>query len=382
MPRRQRKTGSIFWNGTKFWLQFYQDGRRVRVNSGSADRAVAEQVLAEKLARVTLKQPLVARAAMVRYEELRKDLVTYYQTRGTRDLPEVTGRLTHLDAFFRGVRAEQITAARITEYIAQRQAAGAQNSTVNREVSVLLRMLRLGVQHDKVARVPIIEKPKEAPPREGFVEHEAFEAIRAHLPVDLQAAVLLAFTLGWRMQSDVLGLQVRQVDLRAGELRLDVGQDKNERGRVIVLTDQLRPVLAAQIERVVALERQLGRVIPWLFPHLGVKGRHTRRALIGTAIRDFRKAWRSALKAAGYTGLLRHDLRRSGVRNMVRAGVTEGVAMKISGHRTRSVFERYNITSARDLAEAAQKMSLAIPTAITAPVAVLAGKRKTKRTRG
>jgi hypothetical protein len=78
--------------------------------------------------------------------------------------------------------------------------------------------------------------------------------------------------------------------------------------------------------------------------------------LKGERIESFRKAWKSACHPAKLPELLFHDLRRTGVRNLVRAGVPERVAMAISGHRTRSTFERYNITSERDLREAAKKL--------------------------
>jgi hypothetical protein len=82
----------------------------------------------------------------------------------------------------------------------------------------------------------------------------------------------------------------------------------------------------------------------------------------GRRIKDFGKAWieacmRAGLVTKGDDGKQRperlfHDLRQSGIRNLVRAGVPEKVAMLISGHKTRSVFERYNIVDEPDRDEA------------------------------
>jgi hypothetical protein len=115
------------------------------------------------------------------------------QASGARDLEEAGWRLKHLDRTFRWARASLITAAAITRYIVQRQSEQAANGTINREVAVLLRMLRLGLERGKVARVPIVHKPKEAAPRAGFFEADAFGAVRGHLPHDLQMAVTMAW---------------------------------------------------------------------------------------------------------------------------------------------------------------------------------------------
>ena len=76
----------------------------------------------------------------------------------------------------------------------------------------------------------------------------------------------------------------------------------------------------------------------------------------GNPIREFRKAWRTACRIAVIPGRLFHDLRRSAVRDLVRSGVSQNVAMSISGHRSPSMFERYNITDDRDQRQALQQV--------------------------
>jgi integrase len=238
----------------------------------------------------------------------------------------------------------------VDAYVVTRRRKSAAGGTMRRELGTLTKMLRLAYRNGKLARLPFFQKPKEAAPRGGVFERPQYEAVRRRLEPDLQVAVSVAYTFGWRMQSEVLTLERRHLDLEAGTLRLDPGVAKNEEGRVVYLTPGLRTVLSEQLERVRDLERSRKQIVPWLFPHLGAR-------LAGERIWDFRKVRAEACKAAGVPGAYRHDFRRTAVRNLVNAGVPERVAMTITGHKTRSVFDRYHIVSPGDLQEAARRLA-------------------------
>jgi integrase len=340
----------LYQRGRVFWLKYYVNGRPVYESSGTEKEQIARQLLNRRLGAVANGQPILPRADKVRYEEAAKALREHYTVTGARDLTEAEFRLAHLDRFFAGRKLASIGPADAEQYALARQRAKASNGTVNRELAVLGRMLRLAYEHGTLARLPILRKLAEAAPRAGFFEAERFQSVRRRLPPDLQVAVSIAHTYGWRMQSEIMPLERRQLDLEAGTLRLDPGQGKTGQPRVVVLTAELRRLLAEQVDRVRALERQRGIIVRYLFPHL--VGR--RRA--GSPRLDFRRAWRTACKAAGCPGMLRHDLRRTAVRNLTRAGVPERVAMSLTGHKTRAVFDRYNIVSEADQREAAVKL--------------------------
>jgi len=333
-----------------YWITYKNaDGQRVRENAKTTDRGIAKRIRDERVGRVARGEHLDPRRDQTAYEEAREDLLTYYRVHGTRDLGEAEGRLAHLDPYFSGRGIAKIDAGAIEEYVAHRQKAEAANATINRELATLSKMLRLAHERGKLARVPVVTKTREADPRAGFVTRQEFDSITQHLPVDLRAGALIAFTLGWR-KAEVFGLQLRNLDLVTGTVRLDPGTTKNREGRVAHLTPELKVELAAQVARVKALERKLGRVIPDLFPHLS--GRH-----IGLPVADLRKTWARATRKAGKPGVLFHDLRRSAVKGLVAAGVSEKVAMTITGHKTRSVFDRYHIVSEADLVQAAERLA-------------------------
>ncbi len=347
--------GQLYKRGARWWIKYYVNGRPVRESTGTDGKEQARRMLKGREGAAATGAPIPPRLDRISYDELADDLRTFYRTIGRRRLSEVEDRLTYLDTFFRGRRAVSIGPALVTEYVDRRQQEMTRferppsNRTINIELSLLKRMLRLASRNVKLLRVPPIDLLREAPAREGFFEAHQYEAVRRQLPEDLRAAIAIAYTYGWR-KSEILSLERRQLDLRAGTLRLDPGTTKNGEGRTVYLTPEIKGILASQVERVEGLQRKLGRIVPHLFPHL-----NGRRA--GQARRGFSKRWETVCKEAGVPGRLLHDLRRTAVRNLERAAVPRSVAMKITGHKTESVYRRYAIVSDAELRDAALKLA-------------------------
>jgi len=230
----------------------------------------------------------------------------------------------------------------INRYIEKRLTKGAANASENRELAALKRLLNLGARQTppKVDRVPYIPMLKENNVRKGFFEHGDFLALRKALPDYMQGFVTFAYKTGWRV-SEIEGLTWAQVDLANGIARLEVGETKNTEGRTVYLDEELQEVFQRQSDA----RKKRTKITPYVFTNETGNG----------PVKDFRGAWATACITAGIGKRLFHDFRRTAVRNMVRAGIPERVAMMVSGHKTRSVFDRYNIVSDTDLRLASQK---------------------------
>jgi integrase len=248
---------------------------------------------------------------------------------------------------FGAMKASKVGTAEIRKFVAAKQEQGMANATINRALALLRRAFNLAKKATppKVGTVPHVPMLKENNVRKGFFEHEPFLAVRRALPEEIRPVITFGFYTGCRKE-EILGLRWPQVDLAERVVRLEPGETKNDEARTIPLVAELHEMLVLLKE---ARDRWWPDS-PWVFSRAGER------------IRSFRGAWESACKAAGLVDAsgeperLFHDLRRTGVRNLVRAGVPEKVAMAISGHKSRSVFDRYNIVSESDLREAARKL--------------------------
>ena len=229
-------------------------------------------------------------------------------------------------------------------------------------------MLRLGFQAGKVVRLPHFPTIRYDNVRTGFFERAEFEAVRNALPQHLRPLATVGYWMGWR-RNELMKLEWRQVNLETGEVRLDAGTTKNRKGRVAYLPPEALAVLRAWRSVTTALERREGRIVPIVFHR------------DGEPIRDFYKAWRAACKAAGVPGKLFHDFRRTAARNYVRSGVPERVAQAVLGHKTRSIFDRYNIVSEGDLRSAANRVTSAPVGERLGKVTSLVGRARQVRSR-
>ena len=171
--------------------------------------------------------------------------------------------------------------------------------------------------------------------RKGFVTPENYVAILKHLPEHLVPIFQFAYTTGCR-RGEILNLKWSNIDIANASVRLEVGETKNDEARNIPLTSDL-----------VSMFEGMPHQSDYVFTKNGKR------------ILSTKDAWKKACNAAGLPNMHFHDNRRTAVRNLIRAGVPETVAMSISGHKTRSIFDRYNIVSGLDQKEAMVKLEAA-----------------------
>lgn len=379
--KRPRGTGSIFrWkNSAMYWIKYHVNGTPIRETTHSTKLDDAKRLLRVRLGEAEKGIPPSVNLQRITVREIVEDLIMNYRANGHRSLADLEARWRlHLQPAFGHLTAAMVTTQRVDTYKADRLNKGAKKATVNRELAIMKGAFYYALRSTppKIHAVPYIPLLDERDNvRKGFVEpedHDRLASECAHCGLWLRAMFEVGYTFGWR-SGELLDLRVRNVDLAANTLRLDPGTTKNLEGRLVVMTRAVRELVTASL--------------------CGKKPNdHVFTRKDGRPVKAFRGAWRSTCCRAGlgkmvcpecgtevtnkkrhrgvcasgwkrsplkYDGLLFHDLRRTAVRNLVRAGVPEKVAMLISGHKNRNVFERYNISNDRDVRAAAVSLDTA-----------------------
>ena len=335
-----------------WWIRYTVDGRRQCVSAASDKKADAIRLLRGREDEAPVPVSITADVGTMTFDEAAEDLLTDYRINQKRSLRTITLRIQkHLTPFFGGRRMGAITTGIVRQYIVQRQTAGASNAAINRDLIALKRTFSLAIQAGLLTTRPYLPLLAEQHVRTGFFERDELDRMTQHLPASMRGIAAFAFITGWRTPSEILPFEWRQVDLVAGEVRLDPGFTKNGDGRVFPITRELRHVLDGQQRIAAQLQRERGLIPRYVFCF--ITGKKAGQRMSESA---FLHQWWRARVLAGCPGRIPHDFRRTAVRNLVRAGVPERVAMQLTGHKTGAVFERYNITSPNDLRDAARRL--------------------------
>lgn len=328
----------LYKRGQVWWVSFVYEGKHYRESTETTKKKLAQEVFYKLKGEISEgKLPGIFLKKTIMFEDLAEDFLTDYRINGRDSLKKAEKCIEYLTGSFGGMRAANITTDKVKTYIEDRMDQGFSNASINRELAALKRMFHLAVEctPPKVTLIPHIPMLKESNVRKGFFEHSEYLAVKNALPGYLKPIVTFGYFSGWRI-SEILGLTWDRVDLKEGKVWLDPGETKNEEGRTFYLSREL-------IEVMKALHRNRRLDCVRVFHRNG------------EPIKGFRKAWISACKKAGLKGKIFHDFRRTAVRDMVRSGISEKVAMTMSGHKSRNVFDRYNIVNDQDLREAALK---------------------------
>jgi integrase len=339
--------------GKTYWIKYHHNGKPYYESAKSTKWADAANLLKQREGDAASGKPPGVRFDKVMFAELVEDFKEDYKLKGQKK-----PRFKHLEAYFEGMRVVDVTTAKIKSYINHRQEQGAANATVNRELAALKRMLNLGAKETppKVNRVPYIQMLKEDNVKEGFFEDSDYEAILKELPEYIKGMVQFAYWTGWR-EAQIRNITWKMVKIKDRLITAPGRITKNSKPHTIYMNDPLLGIIKDQRS-----QRNLG--CPYVFHRNGQQ------------IKDFRSVWNTACRETGLgygyrlntkyvikwedeykQGPTIHDFRRTATRNLIRSGVSENVAMKITGHKTRSVFDRYNIVTPDDLKIAAEKQA-------------------------
>jgi integrase len=338
MAIHKRGSGTIYLRGKTWWMQYYVRGRLMQETTNFRQKADAENLLKQRIGEVAAGRRVGPERATI--ADLCNLVIEDNRLRNLRDAAHVEWRYRANVAPVLGcLLASRFGQAQVRQYMVSRRAAGASNATINRELAIVRRGFKLGAREEPplVQRQVAIPALEEDNVRQGFLEQDQYEKLLEEQPANLKALFVCGYHIGAR-KNELRRIRWPQVDFDGGAIRLPASQTKTKKPRTLPIYGDMRRWLEHQRATCPA-------DCVWVFH--GARNHPVDNHLNG---------WQEACERAGLPELLFHDLRRSAVRNMKRAGVQDKVAMEITGHRTRSVFDRYNIIDEADVRGAGERL--------------------------
>lgn len=350
MPPKRIPTGRVFQKSYKdrhgnprktrdWWIKYYSNGRPVEVCAETDNYDEALSKLRERMAKAARIRQHSVDPAFVKVDQLLDLLIEDYEFKKRASIIDTKARIEkNIRPFFESKRAIDVTTTMLKRYVKSRKA---EDATINREMALIRRAFRLGFQHDPqlVERVPYFPMLEVDNARQGIVSYEQYRALYYALKDRPYArtALVIAYHTGAR-KGEIRKIRLEFVDLKNERIELVRKTTKNKTGRYLPIYGDM----AAELEMAMAAARKDESA--YLIQENG------------RPVFDFEKAWKTACKSAGVPAALFHDLRRTAATNMIEAGMSEKEAMEITGHKTRSIFERYNIVHTKRQKEAGQKL--------------------------
>jgi len=343
-----RGMGRVYKRGPVCWIYYCKRGHVFRESAHTTDEDKARKFLNRRLKereKPTFVGPKEDRLTM---DDLEAKILADYREHNRRSAATVTHCLKRVKELFAFDRLVDITTPRVAQYQKMRLSEGAERSTINREMAYLRRGFKLLVEAKEISEAPVIKLLEDENVREGFINKADFDNLVENLDPQAQDIVIFLYNSGWRSK-EAMTLEWRDVDVESKMIRLRRENSKNKRSRMLPVLGELWNVIERRVK-----ERRLD--CPYVFHRNGKQ------------IKSFRKAWESACVSSGlgsiekkngfpkYVGLLIHDMRRSAVRNFRKSGLSETEGMELTGHKTNSIYRRYDIIDEDDLKESMGKV--------------------------
>lgn len=331
------KEGTLRKTATWF-VHYYAKGRPVRIATGTEDRDHAIRILREKLAKSSRYAEYSEHVELVSVNQLLDLVIEDYRLSNRATTYDAELRIEkHLRPFFGNQRAIAVTTAAINKYTLTRSKQ-AEPATVNKELAYLRRAFRLGFQNEPqlVEKVPNFRMLPVDNARTGILQHEKYRLIRDSLPSYARIALVISYHTGAR-KGEIAKIRIDKIDFERARIDLPGRTTKNRQPRYLPVYGDMNAELSMAIS-------VADRACPFLIQEKGER------------VADWEKSWKTACALAGVDNTLFHDLRRTALTNMIEAGFSEKEAMEISGHKTRSVFDRYHIVSDRRLKQLGERL--------------------------
>jgi integrase len=374
--RQSRHTGAPL---ATWWIAYYVDGKERRESAHSADLEVAQRLLRTRLHAVDEGTFVGPERERLTVNAILDALLGFYAVQGHRSVASAGPTVKAWRPPLGACRALAVTTGRILRLTRAWQASGTSNATINRRLALLHRAYRLAKLHLDPARLDFTDcRLPECSPLGKHLSPEAFVALAEHLDVGRRALFEFCYLTGKRKGQMSRTMWAPHYNAETAEFTWNATEVKAKRPEVLPLAGRPRELIAA-----LYAARRLHCRYVFHGPDCAAGAAPSiRYGCVG----DFKRLWATACTKAGFPvgrkrgGYVFHNTRHTAVTNLVNAGVPAHEAMAVSGHQTRSVFDRYSLTLKAQTRAALERVTAYTAAHAAAPVVVpLAGARRRQR---